>query len=420
VAAGGLLAAAVATRPLDGVAAAIPLLVWLGARRRLGAIPWMAVGAIPLACGWAYLNWRVYGHPFTLGYTVLYGAEHGLGFHTDPWGRPFTPLVALSNLAVAVRRLHIYVFEWPIPALLPLAIWAFAATHRSVSDLVVAAGVLATPLLYFFYWHSGFYPGPRFYYLSAPFLVVGTARAWWWAWSAARHQVRWGIRWDTVLAAAAGIVFVWSVVSLMPARWSAYRSQLVTLNQNPQAELVRRSVSRALVLVPESWTSRVATALRARGAPAGLVERVFARADGCELHELARRARAESVPQADVVSRLEALVEGGGPPVPRVPGWPDPALRIRRDRPVSAECRSEMKRDLDGFTLYGHLAWRNAIGLESGIVFARDRYEENDKLLSHYEDWPLWQYAPPRGQPAALPVLSGPRSAAWFRSGERP
>ncbi len=73
---------------------------------------------------------------------------------------------------------------------------------------------------------------------------------------------------------------------------------------------------------------------------------------------------------------------------------------------MPVECEAEMRRDLEGFTLYGSLAWRNAVGLNSGVVFARDLYERNESLLADYRGWPIWRYAPPKGEPSAMPVLA--------------
>ena len=406
VATGLLLSAVAAIRPLDAVAAAAPIAAWVVARRRAASVPWMVLGALPVGLAMAYWNWRFFGDPRTFGYVALYGPAHGLGFHVDPFGHAFTPLTALSNLAVAIRRLHIYVYEWPIPALLPLAAWALFARRHGPGDFVLAVGALAGPVLYFFYWHSGFYPGPRLYYIAAPFLVLATARAWRWAWARARRIPRRRVRWDAALATAAVVVLMWGWGSLLPARWSAYREQLPSLKYHPERQLAAAGIEQALVLVPESWTSRIVTNLWGLGARRDLVDQAVRRVDACDLHLLNQRARRENLNGEEIADSLELLMTAGGAPPGRIANWPDPSLRLRAREAMPDECRVEMQRDLDGFTLYGNLVWRNPVGLRSSIVFARDLYEQNDALLTRYGGWAVWRYAPPAGDPDAPPVLT--------------
>jgi hypothetical protein len=403
-AAGLLLAATAATRPLDGVAATLPVAVWLIANRQRTAAGWLFVGMVPAMLGWGYLNWRLVGSPLTLGYTAHYGSEVGLGFHTDPWGRPYTPFIALGNLTAALRRLHIYFYEWPIPALLPLALWALIGKQWSWKDLVVAVGVIAGPLLYLFYWHSGFYPGPRFYYIAAPFIVIAFARGCVALWRWARGRSRSRFRVDVALVAAAALVLIWGWVGLLPRRWEAYRDQLPSMKLHPERELAAADVDRAVVIVAESWGSRIIARLWGLGAPPGLVERVYHRADACDLHRFTARARAAGLAGAALVDSLSQFLEPVSPAPQTRPAWPDPSLRLRPGV-IPAQCLVEMRRDLEGFTLYGSLAWRNAVGLETGIVFARDIPEFNGMLLARYQSWPVWRYAPPPDDPESLPVL---------------
>ncbi len=312
----------------------------------------------------------------------------------------------MSNLAVAVRRLHIHLFEWPVPALLPVAVWALLARRHGPSDLVLAAGVMAAPLLYFFYWHSGFYPGPRFYYVAAPFLVLATARAWRWAWARVTRLPGGFVRWDVALASAAVIVFLLSGISLMPSRWASYRTQLASLKRHPERALANAGVRQALVLVPESWGSRIITNLWALGAPPGLVERAFRRIDACDLHLLGAEARQASLDGQHLVERLERELRETTAPVQPVANWPDPTLRMRSQDTIPEACQTEMRRDLDGIALYAPLVWRNPVGLDSGIIYARDLFEHNEVLLARYDGWPLWRYAPPAGEPDAPPVMT--------------
>lgn len=408
VLAGLALSAAAATRPLDAVAGTLPILLWALHGRRLASLGWAALGGAPIIAAWAYLNWRIYGCPFTLGYTALWGEAHDLGFHTDPWGRAFTPLIALGNLGAGIRRLNIYLEEWPIPALLPLTLWALGAGHGRGSDLLVAVGAAAAPMLYFFYWYSGEYPGPRFYYVAAPMLLVATARAWWWAWGLARHaapRANW-VRWEVALAAAAVVVVCWGWVGLLPSRLRIYRESFRTLKLHPERTLRDLGVRQALVLVPDSWVSRLIAGLWGLGIRADLAEAAVSRVDACDLQEFLDSARATPAPAAEYSRQLRELISVTPVPAPKVAGWPDESLRLQRGYIPPPVCQIELNRDQQGFTLFGNLVWRNAVGLRSGIVFARDLYQRNPLLLAEYPGWEVWRYAPPPGQPDAPPVLT--------------
>ena len=403
--AGVALAWLAAIRPLDAVGAAVPIGVWMLLRRRLDGIPWLALGGAPVIGAWLVFNWRLFGDPLQLGYTAIYGESHGLGFGVDPWGEPYTPLVGLGNLMVAVRRLHLYLFEWPVPALLPLAIWAVLGRHRTASDTAVAAGIIAVPVLYFFYWHSGFFLGPRFYYGIAPWLVLGTARAWVWARAGAASLPTRLFRWPIGLGVATAAVLIWGLLGVLPERWAVYRDGLATLKLHPERQLAERGVARALVIVRTSWGNRIVADLWAQGVPPGLAEQAYRRLDACALDELRRSARAEGWPPGELRMRIEQLVATASPP-PLMTELPDWTLRLDPDRPLTASCRAELERDIAGFTLYGNLAWRNELGRDDGIVFARDMIELNGPLLANYAGWPIWLYKPTEQDPRGAPVLS--------------
>jgi hypothetical protein len=408
-AAGLCLAGVAATRPLDAVAGGLPVLLWVVAGRRWRVLPWMGLGMFPVMLGWGYFNWRLFGSPLSLGYTAVYGPELNLGFGIDPWGRPFTPLVALSNLAVAMRRLNLFLYEWPIPALLPLGLWAIAGRPRREADAIVAIGLLAVPALYFLYWHSGYYPGPRFYYAAAPFLVIGTARAWRWGWGLARRSWRSWWRGDVALVSAAVLVLIWGWAGVLPARFAVFRTGLATLKLHPERELAARGVPQALVLVPERWGSRLIVSLWELGVAPGLAERAYRWLDSCDLYLFILRARPERLTPDQATVRLQALMQASPAPAPQRRDASDETLHLRGDRPLDPGCAREVQRDAAGFTLFGYLAWRNPVGLHSGLVFARDLGERNAELLAQYPGWPVWRWAPPPGAPDARPVLTRTR-----------
>jgi hypothetical protein len=212
-------------------------------------------------------------------------------------------------------------------------------------------------------------------------------------------------RWRAGLAAAAAAVLVWGFAGVLPQRWSLYRDGLATLKLHPERQLADRGVDRALVIVRTSWGNRIVADLWEQGVPPGLAEQAYRRLDACALDELRRLARVESWSPERLQRRLETLVATASPP-PLVAAWPDPTLRLDPNRPLTPTCRAELQRDLAGFTLYGNLAWRNEVGLGSGVVFARDMIELNGPLLARYADWPIWHYTPLPERPLGAPVLS--------------
>ena len=116
---------------------------------------------------------------------------------------------------------------------------------------------------------------------------------------------------------------------------------------------------------------------------------------------MARQATAAEV--TDEVQRLRDAVDV---PASTVEGWLDPTLRIRPRESIPQDCARELRRDQEGFELYGSQAWRNDVGLRSGIVYARDLWEQDGALLAEYRGWEVWRYAPPVGDPEGVPVLT--------------
>ncbi len=405
LAAAGVALAVVATiRPLDAVAAAVPIGLWVFSNRRWPTLGWLGLGVAPVAILWVIFNLGTVGEPFTLGYTLLYDREHGLGFHVDPWGRSYTPAVALANAIAALRRLHVYAFEWPIPAMLPLGLWALLGKKRSQRDLVIAVGILAAPVLYLLYWHSGFFRGPRFYVLGAPFLFIAMARGWQVLRRFLRRKSPGWIRWDTALLIGGLVVVVWGAVGVFPQRVEQYANSLMVLKENPKATPELAEADSALVLVSTSWGNRLVTDLWALGVKPGLVERGYRRLDTCDLDQL-RRAGLAGASSQNLTRRLEDMLGQSEGVVPLLPDWPDPTVRLRDGGTSDERCADELRRDLEGFTVVEQLLATNDPSLRSGIVFARDLWERNDALVARYQGWDVWRYRPASGSLTGRPVL---------------
>lgn len=406
--AGGL---ATVIRPLDGVAAAIPPALWVVRHRRWNAIPLAVLGAVPFLTAMLWVNAQLHGDPLTFGYTALWGSAHGLGFHVDPWGRPFTPGMALANLVSVVRGLHLRVFEWPIPALLPLGAWALAARHAHPSDRYLLAGMVAAPLLYFFHWHAGAYMGPRLHFAAAPMIVLGTARAALWLLRRVRHRNVPGFRATAAVWTMGCVTVLWGVVGIAPLRLEITRGEFRTMNLDPRGDLLDNGVPRALVLVPESFRARTIVGFWALGVDHSRVERSARAVESCDLAELLTSLRAQQATAETAAFALDSAIRAVRDTAPVITDWPDPWIRIRAGRELSAACRRELQRDLEGFTLYGAVSWQNPPDLRSGIVFARDLPELRDSLMSMYADRPIYRWAPPPATPDSLPVLTLMRPA---------
>jgi len=97
------LGIAATIRPLDAAAWAIPAALWLGVRavRRGHWRTFLLSGvgvALPMLCMF-YVNARMTGSATRFGYTVLWGASHGLGFHESTWGENHTVARGLALTA---------------------------------------------------------------------------------------------------------------------------------------------------------------------------------------------------------------------------------------------------------------------------------------------------------------------------------
>ena len=124
VAIGLALGALVAIRPLDGALAALVIGAFqvAHAARGGGRGRWISIavqgvaGAVPVAL-LLLANAKSTGHPLLFGYNVMWGPRN-FGFGTTPFGDAHTPVRALVLLSENLMRLDVYLFEWPVPAVL--------------------------------------------------------------------------------------------------------------------------------------------------------------------------------------------------------------------------------------------------------------------------------------------------------------
>ncbi len=404
---GAALAAAATVRPLEAAAWAAVLGVWVLVRR--GWKPTVVVGT---ACLFGLVPLLLYnglttGHPLRFGYSLLWGAGHGLGFHTDPWGEPFTPVVSFANTALDLQRLNVLLYLWPFPSLIfvfAALVYALRGDRSRGAVVLLAALLLAAPLAYFFYWHRDNYLGPRFVFASlVPALILTAAGIL----ALDRRLGRWrGALWLTLLSGAT----VGLTVNF-PQSAGLFAGRMLERKLHPEVEAERAGIGDALVFVKVGWGSRLIPRLWAWGISASETERTYRAVDGCRLQLALDSADSLLVAGVDstavrtaLTSQLRAWRDAGLPVVRDV--LPDQSVRVDTSAALPERCYREVRQDEVGFTVYGTLIWRNDPWLTRGTLYARDfGPERNGMLQSRYPGRRSYLYAPLSREPGAQPML---------------
>jgi hypothetical protein len=179
-AAGAFLGLALNVRPFTAVAMAAPFAAFLYVTQRdpRAALRRLFPGALALAlfAGLILLyNWLTNGDPTVFGYVVKWGPGHEIGFGKSGWGPEHTPWRGLVNTGNNLNGLNKNLFEWPVPALLPLFALLFSG-RADRRDWLLFGSFAALVAAYFFYWYQDLIFGPRFLFEGLGFLVLLTVR----------------------------------------------------------------------------------------------------------------------------------------------------------------------------------------------------------------------------------------------------
>lgn len=366
---------AFAVRPLDAVAFGAPAGAWLAWRavRDRSTLPSLISAAAGLAIPVAAVMWvnlNTTGSILQFGYEALWGSSHGLGFHAAPWGDSHTPQRGIELLSAYATRLNVYLFEAPFPSLLPVI--AGLVLMRRLSDieryLFVATFVHA--VLYFAYWHDGFFLGPRFVVPWLPLLVVTCVRLCdphvWCNW---HPRVQAGV----VGSVGAGIVMT-ALISL-PARTAQYRAGLTSMRQDYSAEAARAGVSNALVFVRESWGAQLVARLWALDVSRSATAALYANVDACVLEQAIGRAERESLRGASAEGGFRSLIKDSARLRPSSVS-PDSTERMLPGTRYDALCSARVAADREGYALFPPLLLEQS----SGNTYVRD-FQERDTVL---------------------------------------
>ena len=398
-------------RPIDAVAFALPAGTWLLVRairdrRRWREAVIAGVGvALPLAA-LAWFNARTTGDPLVLGYEMLWGKEHGLGFRTTPWGAAHSPARGLELVNLYFLRLQTFLFEWPIPSLLPM-VGALALAPRldRFDRYLLGSGALLVTM-YFAFWHDGFYLGPRYVIPLAPMLALWTAR-----FPALIHE-RVGegllLRTTVYTLAAAAVI---SSVSLVPTRARQYAAGLTTMRWDADAAAREAGVNRGLVFVRESWGSQLVARLWALGLTRAQAERLYARVDGCLLEQGISRLELQGIRGQSAADAFAPLMRDSLRLISSTLS-PDASERILPGARYTPRCLARIADDRRGFTLLTPLLLAGS----DGTVYARDLHERDTLLLAKYPDRDVYLLRPADSVSGSVPRFEKVNRDSIFRA----
>jgi len=393
--AGLAIGAAFLSRPLTALAVGIALAPFVLARawreRDARSVLAGALGALALVLVYLGYNAATTGDPLLPGYIKLWGADHGLGFHTTPWGEMHSPLAGVRNELTDLALLSSLMFEGPVPALLPAGLLFAEGWASKEWDQRLMLGFLAIPLAYLFYWHRDAFLGPRYLYSGLAFLAPLTARGLLELFRRTAGRTLWkGAALTRVpVQSAAGMLlvlsFVYAAAYSTPRRFHVYRSGLASMKVDLAAEARAHSVGDAVVFVSVSWGNRLLARMRGLGVSASGAETAYRQGDHCALELILRRAEAEDWSR----DRTAAAVSELGPGGQTVPASSpltngDPTLRLVPGVDLPAVCLDQIAYDRAGYSNYSPFLADQDPSLKGPLVIARDLRERNRELAEAY------------------------------------
>lgn len=258
--AGGALGWLILIRPYSAAALALPFLVYgLSVLIRRRAFAWRAgtgftvslLFFIGLLLGF---NLITNGDPLEFGFQVLWGDQVTPGFGGSNAGEAHTPLKGIAQTLSSLNGINKYLFEWPLPSLIFVAV-LFASRGKGVWDYLLGASFLSVLAAYFFYWFHDWCFGPRFLYETAGPLILLTARGiqQFPDWSREMLGTRaTDVRMRQGLAAFVLLLVVIGFASNVPAHIRNYSTSYWGVDGVPLGLVRRQGIDRGIVFMPQS------------------------------------------------------------------------------------------------------------------------------------------------------------------------
>ena len=415
---GVALGALITIRPLDGLvvsACLLPLALKGALRRGDTTERWRSVGALgagfltPLAL-FALYNVATTGLATRLGYTHVWGPEHGMGFHLSPWGELHTLTRGLLHLHRDLWLLNAEAFGPALPLLPFAALPLVLRATRPAAETTLYFVFCAVPAAYVFYWHHDWFLGPRYLFTVFPFFAVLAARGVALAFSPARARPALRGACLGALAAGAG----WLVALELPAQVGSAFALRPGFRVDVAREAQAHGISNGIVFVRESWGSRLLARLRGRGLTAAEAERAYRVADHCALELLLTDPAAG---REELLAGVAADLRRSPPPAFDAGRNGDPTLRVRPVAALAPACAAEIAYDVTvPYGLFAPQLARMDPWLRGPLVVARDLGAEDERLVEALRKGPGYLYVPGRGGSAArfLPIPAGRAPAGSF------
>jgi hypothetical protein len=277
-------------------------------------------------------------------------------------------------------------------------------------DGVLLAGSALLVLLYFAYWHDGFYLGPRFFICLLPVLVLWTARF------VPEWRARWGrgASYRIVVATAVASVVIAITLSI-PLRAREYRGGLKTMRWDVEAAARAAGVHDAIVFVRESWGAQLMVRLWALDIPHAESQALYHFVDACALER-----RIDSLEHAGVrgdaarAALLPLLADSLR--VVKSPFSADSTERVLPGSLYGPRCVSRIKEDHAGFTVF----FPFLVADGERVLYARDLHARDSVLLARYPSRSIYLVRPPSdsdgASPRFWPISRDSLLADWARS----
>ena len=427
VAAGAGVGLMVSDRPLVGLVlgSVFTLGIWVphAIRAPTPRTTWMAMrvgltllGGAPFAVMLGWYNTRLFGNPFTVGYLAAFGDHHRLGYHTDPWGYPYSLEEALGFTSSDLLSLGIQLLETPFPITVFIGLYLLTVIKVPKGMGVLVAWATLPVLANSYYW----FHDVRMLFEAAPAWIAMAVLA---SVALARGE---GVenRWVKDMATWAVVLGVVGAVTWgVPTRWGSYEWSQETLERITKPQPPTESPS--IVFVHTSWNERLSSSLQGTGGVRqDTIITALRRNTNCQLHLYSLARDAEATGAVGVPMPPVDLNQSPGTPpdIQRPPAPAGATLRVRPNEVFPDSCMQQLRADRFGAVALAPLVWQGDLpGIEEGRpLFVRDLGpEKNRRVLTLYPDRAAFVFVPkaPEAAPELVPyaeamaILWGPAPA---------